>query len=420
MTARRNHRDLTELTSREREVLDLLGLALTNEQIAERLGISLDGAKYHVSQILSKLGVSRREEAVRATGQKSRWARLRVPLGVRIIGGALLVLALGGAGVLAAMVALDGDDGPIVGDHWHAPYQVYIGDERQEVFLSLDSGMTTLSDGIIHIEPRTPDEERENASLSRFFEDAGGELTDTSLRLPGSDATYRNGDDVPGIGAPGSVFALKRKLGEGGCVPELAAPHDFITADYVPQDGDRITIMFTTEAALQLEAQATCSPPNPAGPVVGDHWHAPYAIYIGDDRQEVFSSLYSGMKAQNDGIIHVVPRTPDEERENASLARFFEDAGGELTTTSLSVPGSGTTYRDGDNVPGIGSPGRLFILKKEYRNSCWDGLEVAGPHDFVTAEYVPQDGDSIIIVFMTDETYQQKAQETCSPANHAP
>jgi len=266
MTARRNHRDLTELTSRERKVLDLLGLELTNEQIAERLGISLDGAKYHVSQILSKLGVSRREEAVRATGQKSRWARLRVPLGARIIGGGLLVLALGGAGVLAAKVALDGDTGPVIGDHWHAPYAIYIGDDRQEELSSLDSSMTTPGDGIIHVEPRTPDEEREDASLARFFEDAGGELTDTSLRLPGSSTTYRNGDDVPGIGAPGSVFILKEKEPTscpGG--PEVAGPHDFVTADYVPQDGDRIRILFTTDEALQIKAEATCNPPNLSG-----------------------------------------------------------------------------------------------------------------------------------------------------------
>ena len=262
VSAQRNHRDLTELTSREREVLDLLGLELTNEQIAERLGISLDGAKYHVSQILSKLGVSRREEAVRATsGRSGRLARLGVPLGVRIIGGILLVLALGGAGVLAARVALDGDAGPFVGDHWHAKYSIYIGDDRQDVFLSLDSGVTTRSDGIIHIEPRALDEERENASLVRFFDDAGGELTDTSLRLPGSDTTYRNGDDVPGIGAPGSVFILKKKEPTscpGG--PEVAGPHDFVTANYVPQDGDRIIIVFMTDETLQRKEQTTCSP----------------------------------------------------------------------------------------------------------------------------------------------------------------
>ena len=415
MSARRNHRDLTELTSRESDVLDLLGRELTNEQIAERLGISLDGAKYHVSQILSKLGVSRREEAVRATSQKSRWARLRVPLGARIIGGALLVLALGGAGVLAARVALDNDAGPDVGDHWHAPYSIYIGDERQEVFLSLDSGMTTPGDGIIHIEPRTPDEERENASLARFFEDAGGELTDTSLRLPGSGTTYRNGDIVPRIDAAGLLFILSNATG--------------VPADYVPQDGDRIRIVFTTDEALQLEELeeqwtpdiSTQLPADLSGPVIGDHWQALYAIYIEDDRQEEFSSLDSGMTTPGDGTIHIQPRTPDEERENASLARFFEDAGGELTDTSLRLPGSGTTYRNGDIVPGIGAAGRVFALRKQGGSSCpWRSLDISGPHDFVAADYVPQDGDRIIIVFMTDETLQRKGETTCSPANLVP
>ncbi len=49
---------LDELTTREREVLDLVRLGLTNEEIAGRLGITEAGAKYHVSQILSKLGVA--------------------------------------------------------------------------------------------------------------------------------------------------------------------------------------------------------------------------------------------------------------------------------------------------------------------------------------------------------------------------
>jgi hypothetical protein len=44
-------------------VLSLLREGLTNEQIAERLGVTLHAARYHVSEILSKLGVATREEA---------------------------------------------------------------------------------------------------------------------------------------------------------------------------------------------------------------------------------------------------------------------------------------------------------------------------------------------------------------------
>jgi DNA-binding NarL/FixJ family response regulator len=59
-------RDPDELTGREREVLELLRRDFTNEQIARRLGITLDGAKYYVSQILSKLGVATPREAAGA------------------------------------------------------------------------------------------------------------------------------------------------------------------------------------------------------------------------------------------------------------------------------------------------------------------------------------------------------------------
>lgn len=58
---RKPHPDI--LTPREWEVLALLREGLSNQQIAERLDISLDGAKYHVAEILSKLNLATREEA---------------------------------------------------------------------------------------------------------------------------------------------------------------------------------------------------------------------------------------------------------------------------------------------------------------------------------------------------------------------
>jgi DNA-binding CsgD family transcriptional regulator len=59
-----NTRYKHDLTPRQTAVLDLMAEGRTNAEIAERLGLTLDGAKWHVREILGKLGMESREEAV--------------------------------------------------------------------------------------------------------------------------------------------------------------------------------------------------------------------------------------------------------------------------------------------------------------------------------------------------------------------
>ncbi|OAI43766.1 hypothetical protein AYO38_02525 [bacterium SCGC AG-212-C10] len=117
-----------DLTSRQREVLDLIAQGRTNAEIATRLGISLDGAKWHVREILGRLEVDSREEAAaiwRADrspiGRIRRWpawftgsigGRLTIAAAVTVVvlvGGLAMVLALAGGDSTQLGSSDDGD-----------------------------------------------------------------------------------------------------------------------------------------------------------------------------------------------------------------------------------------------------------------------------------------------------------------------
>jgi len=91
------------LTPREWEVLALLREELSDQGVADRMGISLHGAKYHVREILSKLGVGSRHEAAawqpEMPAPTRRW--LALPVAARIAGAMVMVAAVAGLGLLA-------------------------------------------------------------------------------------------------------------------------------------------------------------------------------------------------------------------------------------------------------------------------------------------------------------------------------
>lgn len=104
-----------ELTPREHEVLSYLRLGYTNAQIAQKLDISANGVKYHVSEIMGKLGVRNRKEAALWPNVPRPWwavafapifvfwRRLSLPsagaivnvTGIAVLAGALVALGVG-------------------------------------------------------------------------------------------------------------------------------------------------------------------------------------------------------------------------------------------------------------------------------------------------------------------------------------
>ena len=62
--------DPDALTARQKEVLKLIATGLLNKEIADRLYISERTVKFHVSEILAKLGAGNRTEAVAIATEK--------------------------------------------------------------------------------------------------------------------------------------------------------------------------------------------------------------------------------------------------------------------------------------------------------------------------------------------------------------
>ncbi len=96
-----------ELNPRQRHVLALIERGRTNQEIADELGITLAGAKWHVSEILSKLGLASREEAAEYWHARNGRLARRLTRPIRGLAGLVpLKWAAGGAGALCVALAV--------------------------------------------------------------------------------------------------------------------------------------------------------------------------------------------------------------------------------------------------------------------------------------------------------------------------
>lgn len=104
--AARTPRISEELTPRQRAVLRLIAEGRTNFEIAQELGITLEGAKYHVREILARLEVGSREEAAAWwRGEQRPAARLRRGIAVTFTGTAFrIAAATAGAAAVGAAI----------------------------------------------------------------------------------------------------------------------------------------------------------------------------------------------------------------------------------------------------------------------------------------------------------------------------
>jgi len=73
LAARAEGRPATDLTAREREVLQLVAQGLANKQIARRLGIAEKTVKTHLTSVFQRIGVTDRTQAA-LWAQRQGWA----------------------------------------------------------------------------------------------------------------------------------------------------------------------------------------------------------------------------------------------------------------------------------------------------------------------------------------------------------
>src|SRR5687767_1538677 len=125
------------ITPRQREVLELLAANRTNFEIAQALGISLDGAKWHVREVLARLGVDSREQAAEYWRRERSWVRRAIAFLTPVAQmattkvGVFATVALVSGAVVAGAFALRGgrDETPSQGEASASPTATAVADD---------------------------------------------------------------------------------------------------------------------------------------------------------------------------------------------------------------------------------------------------------------------------------------------------
>ena len=142
------------------------------------------------------------------------------------------------------------------------------------------AGLHSHDDGVIHMEPATPDEAGANATLRKYFEFGGWHVAADGFDF--LDTQVKNGDDCHGV--PGTL-SWKVARWDGTLDPQHYKVESGDPADYKLYNGDVIVVAFLPAGrdiasigdppSLQYLARALGLPPSPTTPPV--HTAAAYS-----------------------------------------------------------------------------------------------------------------------------------------------
>lgn len=136
-----------------------------------------------------------------------------------------------------------------------------------------------------------------------------------------------------------------------------------------------------------------------------DHWHATYQFIACGEKQANAPTWEAGVHTHGDGVIHIHPYTPSEEGSGARLVKWFEYGGGKLDKDEIRLPGSRTTYKNGDTCPdGTEGTVQVFVNGQKMDNYT---------------RYLPKDGDRVRMVFGASEEVVTENDRTIIPEAQA-
>lgn len=187
-------------TLRQRQVLELIAQCRSNTEIAEELGLSLAGAKWHVSEILSKLQAEQREEAAeywrRYNGLSPRFERVfrGIAGGVAakwMAGAAAVVIAGVVVAVIVAMAINQSDDKPAADEDRStvtpapttptaAPGEPTVTDPSPTQ-VSIGPPVASIPNSIMYVVTGCTQCDGPDETLQKHVTDANGNLTSTTL-----------------------------------------------------------------------------------------------------------------------------------------------------------------------------------------------------------------------------------------------
>ena len=240
-----------------------------------------------------------------------------------------------------------------------------------------DSGAESDVPDVVDDQPETADDQPEDSGKASRRERTraaagGGEVSPMDFWRSGSMRSARDRRTGTGPSEPKGFF--KR-----------------ITSIYLPPWVPVVAIIFVVFGVLGLLFVVRSAT---GAPRVADHWHVPYTYYVCGEKQPPSPTFTGvGVHTHADGIIHIHPFQQSEEGAGARLTKWFGYGGGKLDGDEVRMPGSATTYKNGDECPD-GTIGEVQVFA--------NGVKI---QDYT--RFLPKDGDLLRIVFGPPEEQVQ-------------